>query len=58
MTINRIELAAQQPTDVVLFNIDSKAKTGAKSDDNAIINVFLQVFNEMQGFFEHQFLDC
>lgn len=50
MTINRIELAAQQPTDVVLFNIDSKAKTGAKSDDNAIINVFLQVFNEMQGF--------
>lgn len=49
MTINRIELAAQQPTDVVLFNIDSKAKTGAKSDDNAIINVFLQVFNEMQG---------
>ncbi|ERL65760.1 BREX system P-loop protein BrxC [Schleiferilactobacillus shenzhenensis] len=50
MTINRMLRAAQQPTDVVLFNIDSKAQTGAKNDENAIISVFLQVFNEMQGF--------
>lgn len=55
MTLNNIELAAQQPTDVVLFNIDSKAKTSSQPDENAIINVFLQVFNEMQGFSSNNF---
>ncbi|MFT8813548.1 BREX system P-loop protein BrxC [Oenococcus sp.] len=50
MTLNQMQRAANTPTDVILFNIDSKSKTGAKHEDNAIINVFLQVFNEMQGF--------
>lgn len=41
-----MELAAKTPTDVILFNVDSKGK---KSKD-AIVNVFLRAFNEMQGF--------
>lgn len=40
--------AIQQPADVLLFNIDSKA--GSNNDGNPILNVFLRVFNEYQGF--------
>ncbi|MDN6298469.1 MAG: BREX system P-loop protein BrxC [Halomonas sp.] len=40
--------AVQQPADVILFNIDSKA--GSNDDGNPILNVFLRVFNEYQGF--------
>ncbi|MHA3066817.1 BREX system P-loop protein BrxC [Lacticaseibacillus saniviri] len=50
MTYNRMIRAAESDTDVILFNIDSKAMSGAKNDSNVIINVFLQVFNEMQNF--------
>ncbi len=35
-------------TDVILFNIDSKADT--KSGRDAILAVFLKVLNEMQGY--------
>ena len=45
-----MKLAADTPTDVVLFNIDSKSDTGSKQNKDAIVNVFLRVFNEMQGF--------
>lgn len=45
-----MKLAAETPTDVVLFNIDSKSDTGSKQNKDAIVNVFLRVFNEMQGF--------
>lgn len=50
MTINDMELATTVPNDVMLFNIDSKAKDRNKSEKEAILNVFLQVFNEQQGF--------
>lgn len=43
-------LAASVPTDVVLFNIDSKSEMNGKQDKDAIVSVFLKVFNEMQGF--------
>lgn len=43
-----ITKSVQQPTDVILFNIDSKATS--KDGRNAIINVFMKVFNEYQGF--------
>lgn len=46
----RMQAAAESNTDVILFNIDSKAMAGEKHDANVIINVFLQVFNEMQGY--------
>jgi len=45
-----MQLAAQTPTDVVLFNIDSKSDSNGKENKDAIVNVFLKVFNEMQGF--------
>ena len=43
-----IQKAAQNSSDVILFNIDSKS--GAKDDSNPILDVFLRVFNEFQGF--------
>jgi len=49
MTINDMQLATTVPNDVMLFNIDSKAKDRNKSEEEAILNVFLQVFNEQQG---------
>ncbi len=45
-----MKLAADTDTDVVLFNIDSKSDGGSKQNKDAIVHVFLKVFNEMQGF--------
>lgn len=45
-----MQLAAQTPTDVVLFNIDSKSDSNGSDEKDPIVNVFLKVFNEMQGF--------
>ncbi len=45
-----MKLAADTDTDVVLFNIDSKSDGGSKQNKDAIVKVFLKVFNEMQGF--------
>ena len=44
------KLAADTDTDVVLFNIDAKSDSNSKQNKDAIVNVFLKVFNEMQGF--------
>lgn len=40
--------AVSHHADVILFNIDSKASSN--DDGNPILNVFLRVFNEYQGF--------
>ncbi len=45
-----MKLAASVPTDVILFNIDSKSEMTGKQSKDAIVSVFLHVFNEMQGF--------
>ncbi len=45
-----MKLAADTDTDVVLFNIDSKSDSNSKQNKDAIVHVFLKVFNEMQGF--------
>ena len=50
MVLADMKLAADTPTDAVLFNIDSKSDSNGKRDKDAIVNVFLKVFNEMQGF--------
>ncbi len=50
MVLADMRLAASIPTDVVLFNIDSKGEQSGKQDKDAIVSVFLKVFNEMQGF--------
>lgn len=47
MLLGDIRRAVAGDTDVILFNIDSKAD--AKNDRDAILQVFLRVFNEMQG---------
>jgi hypothetical protein len=48
MLFGDIKRAVASNTDVILFNIDSKADTKAGRD--AILTVFLKVLNEMQGF--------
>lgn len=50
MVLADMKLAASVPTDVILFNIDSKGESAGKQDKDAIVSVFLKVFNEMQGF--------
>lgn len=50
LLVSNIKLAGQTPTDVILFNIDSKSEADSKSDKDAIINVFVRVFNEMLGY--------
>lgn len=50
MVLADMKLAAETPADVVLFNIDSKSESNGKQNKDAIVNVFLKVFNEMQGF--------
>ena len=49
MVLADMQLAANTPTDVVLFNIDSKSDSNSKQNKDAIVNVFLKVFNEMQA---------
>lgn len=42
-------------TDTILFNIDQKTDTGAgKRGDDAILSVFMKVFNEMRGYYPKQ----
>lgn len=48
MLLADIKRAVGFSTDVILFNIDSKADS--KEGRDAILSVFIRVFNEMQGF--------
>lgn len=48
MLLADIHRAVQGTADVILFNIDAKADS--KSDRDAILQVFLRVFNEKLGF--------
>ncbi len=50
MVVANMKLACNTPTDVILFNIDSKSKSAGTKGKDSILNVFLRVFNEMQGF--------
>ncbi|MHC3377955.1 BREX system P-loop protein BrxC [Ligilactobacillus equi] len=50
-TMLQIEKAASVPTDVVLFNIDSKAVAKSKDEENVILKVFQRVFNELRGYY-------
>ena len=45
-----VSRAAAVDTDTIIFNIDAKAE--AKDGDYAILNVFVRVFNALQGFYE------
>jgi hypothetical protein len=48
MLLADIQRATKGSADVILFNIDAKADS--KSDRDVILQVFLRVFNEKQGF--------
>ena len=50
MVLVDMKLAASVPTDVVLFNIDSKSEVNGKHSKEAIVSVLQNVFNEIQGF--------
>ena len=45
-----MKLASETSTDVILFDIDAKSDSNSKQNKDAIVNVFLKVFNEMRGF--------
>lgn len=46
-----MQQAAQASTDVILFNIDSKADANSKRDKDSIVKVFQKVFDEHRGYF-------
>ena len=50
MLIAKMTTAGTISTDVCLFNIDSKGSAKVGSGKEAIVEVFMKVFNEMQGF--------
>src|SRR5699024_8179745 len=49
MTIADMKLAADTPTNVILFNVESKHQTGIE-EKNSLVNVFLKVFNDSLGY--------
>lgn len=46
--------ATETPSKSILFNIDQKSDVISKQEFDAILSVFLKVFNEMQGFYPKQ----
>ncbi|QOP44195.1 BREX system P-loop protein BrxC [Sulfurimonas sediminis] len=46
-----IEKALVTPSETILFNIDQKSDIGSKNQDDAILGVFMKVFNEMRGYY-------
>lgn len=49
-----VQKAYKIPSKSILFNIDQKADIISKQEVDAILAVFLKVFNEMQGFYPKQ----
>ena len=50
MVLADMQLAANTPSGVIIFNIDAKSESDGKSNKDAIVNVFLKVFNNSLGF--------
>lgn len=50
MVLVDMQLAANTPADIIIFNIDAKSESDGKSNKDAIVNVFLKVFNNSLGF--------
>ncbi len=50
MVLADMQLATDTPATVMLFNIDSKSESTGKNSKDAIVSVFLKVFNEAQGY--------
>lgn len=50
MVLADMKAAGDINADVILFNIDSKSDSTSKSSKDAIVKVFMKVFNEMLGY--------
>lgn len=50
MLLADMKRAGDTSADVILFNIDSKSDSDTKANKDAIVKVFMKVFNEMQCF--------
>ncbi len=50
MVLADMKLAGNTSCDVILFNIDSKSDSDSKSNKDAIVKVFMRVFNDMLGY--------
>ncbi len=50
MVLADMQMAANTPSDIIIFNIDAKSESDGKSNKDAIVNVFLKVFNNALGF--------
>jgi len=46
-----IQKALKSPSETILFNIDQKSDIGIANQDDAILGVFMKVFNEMRGYY-------
>ena len=46
-----IQKAVRIPSQSILFNIDQKADIISKDQEDAVLSVFMKVFNEMQGYY-------
>ena len=51
-----LQKVADTSTDAILFNIDSKSESQGKRNKDAIVMVFLKVFNEMRGLAPNPFI--
>ncbi|WP_225744536.1 BREX system P-loop protein BrxC [Marinilactibacillus sp. Marseille-P9653] len=49
-TLEQMKEIASLPSEVVLFNIDSKTEADSKLNKEGIVKVFNKVFNEMRGY--------
>ena len=49
-----LKRAAEIPSKSILFNIDQKADTISKTEIDAVLAVFVKVFNEMCGYYGKQ----
>jgi energy-coupling factor transporter ATP-binding protein EcfA2 len=46
-----IQKALKSASETILFNIDQKSDIGSKNQEDAILGVFMKVFNEMRGYY-------
>jgi hypothetical protein len=51
LVLANLTKAATASKDVILFNIDSRADATSKSDKEAVVKVFMKVFDEHVGYF-------
>jgi hypothetical protein len=51
MLFAAMQRAADVPSDIIMFNIDSQAAATGKTDKEAIVKVLMKVFNDHLGYF-------